>query len=99
MVAMTCRRAGDWIAGVTMAAVLVAPCAAAAGQTFALDEQVRPRDESARERERERAEQARERFENFYEQGQNAIERAEWQRAVERFTVCLLYTSPSPRDS
>ena len=92
---MTCRRAGDWIAGVTMAAVLVAPCAAAAGQTFALDEQVRPRDESARERERERAEQARERFENFYEQGQNAIERAEWQRAVERFTV--LVDSKAPR--
>ena len=92
---MTCRRAGDRIAGVTMAAVLVAPCAAAAGQNFALDEQVRPRDESARERERERAEQARERFENFYEQGQNAIERAEWQRAVERFTV--LVDSKAPR--
>jgi len=99
---MTCRRVGDWIVAVTVAAVLVVPCAAAAGQNFALDEQVRPRDESARERERERAEQARERaqearerFENFYEQGQNAIERAQWQRAVERFTV--LVDSKAPR--
>jgi len=85
-----------------MAAVLVVPCAAAAGQNFALDEQVRQRDESARERERERAErereraqEARERFENFYEQGQNAIERAQWQRAVEQFTV--LVDSKAPR--
>ena len=99
---MTCRRVGDWIVAVTMAAVLVVPCAAAAGQNFALDEQVRQRDESARERERERAErereraqEARERFENFYEQGQNAIERAQWQRAVEQFTV--LVDSKAPR--
>ena len=92
---MTCRRVGDWIVAATMAAVLVVPCAAVAGQSFALDEQVRPRDENARERERERAEQARERFENFYEQGQTAIERAEWQRAVERFTV--LVDSKAPR--
>ena len=123
---MTNRTVGDWVAAVTMAAVLIVPCVAAAGQGFALDEQVRQSDQSARdrERERERAEQARERaererergqqsrdrFENFYEQGQNAIERAQWQQAIERFTVlvdskapradaCLLYTSPSPRDS
>jgi hypothetical protein len=106
---MTNRRVGDWIAAVTMAAALVVPCAAAAGQDFALDEQVGQREQSVRERERERAEQereraererergqqSRERFENFYEQGQNAIERAQWQRAVERFTA--LVDSKAPR--
>jgi HEAT repeat protein/tetratricopeptide repeat protein len=108
---MTNRTVGDWVAAVTMAAVLIVPCVAAAGQDFALDEQVRQSDQSARdrERERERAEQARERaeqerergqqsrdrFENFYEQGQNAIERAQWQQAIERFTV--LVDSKAPR--
>ena len=111
MVVMTNRTVGDWVAAVTMAAVLIVPCVAAAGQDFALDEQVRQSDQSARdrERERERAEQARERaeqerergqqsrdrFENFYEQGQNAIERAQWQQAIERFTV--LVDSKAPR--
>ena len=105
------RTAGDWVTAVTMAAALIVPCVAAAGQDFALDEQVRQSDQSARdrERERERAEQARERaeqerargqqsrdrFENFYEQGQNAIERAQWQQAIERFTV--LVDSKAPR--
>ena len=106
---MTYRRIGNWITAATMAAVLVVPCAAAAGQDFALDEQVGQRDQSARERERERAEQARERaeqerervqesrerFDNYYEQGQNALERAQWQRAIERFTV--LVESKAPR--
>jgi len=108
---MTNRTVGDWVAAVTMAAVLIVPCVAAAGQDFALDEQVRQGDQSARdrERERERAEQARERteqerergqqsrdrFENFYEQGQSAIERAQWQQAIERFTV--LVDSKAPR--
>jgi HEAT repeat protein len=94
-----------------MAAALIVPCVAAAGQDFALDEQVRQGDQSARdrERERERAEQARERteqerergqqsrdrFENFYEQGQSAIERAQWQQAIERFT--MLVDSKAPR--
>jgi tetratricopeptide (TPR) repeat protein len=102
---------GDWVTAVTMAAALIVPCVAAAGQDFALDEQVRQGDQSARdrERERERAEQARERteqerergqqsrdrFENFYEQGQSAIERAQWQQAIERFTV--LVDSKAPR--
>ena len=103
------RIVGGCVAAVTVAAVLLVPGVAAAGQEFALDEQVRQRDESARERERERAEQARERaeqgrervqesrerFENFYEQGQNAIERAQWQRAIERFTA--LVDSKAPR--
>ena len=110
MVVMTNRTVGDWVAAVTMAAVLIVPCVAAAGQDFALDEQVRQSDQSARdrERERERAEQARERaeqerergqqsrdrFENLYEQGQNAIERAQWPRAVERFTVLVDAKAP-----
>ena len=105
------RTVGDWVTAVTMAAALIVPCVAAAGQDFALDEQVRQGDQSARdrERERERAEQARERteqerergqqsrdrFENFYEQGQSAIERAQWQQAIERFTV--LVDSKAPR--
>ena len=108
---MTNRTVGDRVAAVTMAAVLIVPCVAAAGQDFALDEQVRQSDQSARdrERERERAEQARERaeqerergqqsrdrFENFYQQGQSAIERAQWQQAIERFTV--LVDSKAPR--
>lgn len=107
---MTNRTVGDWVAAVTMAAVLIVPCVAAAEQDFALDEQVRQSDQSARdrERERERAEQARERaeqerergqqsrdrFENLYEQGQNAIERAQWPRAVERFTVLVDAKAP-----
>jgi hypothetical protein len=107
---MTNRTLGDWVAAVTMAAVLIVPCVAAAGQDFALDEQVRQSDQSARdrERERERAEQARERaeqerergqqsrdrFDNLYEQGQNAIERAQWPRAVERFTVLVDAKAP-----
>ena len=109
MVVMKNRIVGGCVAAVTVAAVLLVPGVAAAGQEFALDEQVRQRDESARERERERAEQARERaeqerervqesrerFENFYEQGQNAIERAQWQRAIERFTA--LVDSKAPR--
>jgi len=111
MVVMRNRTAGDWVTAVTMAAALIVPCVAAAGQDFALDEQVRQGDQSARdrERERERAEQARERteqerergqqsrdrFENFYEQGQSAIERAQWQQAIERFTV--LVDSKAPR--
>jgi HEAT repeat protein len=80
-----------------MAVVLVVPCVAAAGQDFALEEQVRQRESNARdrERERERAEQARERFENIYEQGQSAIERAQWQRAIERFS--LLVDAKAPR--
>ena len=105
------RTVGDWVTAVTMAAALIVPCVAAAGQDFALDEQVRQGDQSARdrERERERAEQARERteqerergqqsrdrFENFYQQGQSAIERAQWQQAIERFTV--LVDSKAPR--
>ena len=105
------RTVGDWVTAVTMAAALIVPCVAAAGQDFALDEQVRQSDQSARdrERERERAEQARERteqerergqqsrdrFENFYQQGQSAIERAQWQQAIERFTV--LVDSKAPR--
>jgi hypothetical protein len=108
---MTNRTVGDWVAAATVAAVLIIPCVAAAGQDFALDEQVRQSDQSARdrERERERAEQARQRaeqerergqqsrdrFENSYEQGQNAIERAQWQQAIERFTV--LVDSKAPR--
>ena len=102
MVVMRQRRVGEWIAAVTMAGVLVVPCVAAAGQDFALDEQVRQRDQNVRERERERAEQerervqqSRERFDGLYEQGQNAIERAQWQRAVEQFTV--LVDSKAPR--
>ena len=102
MVVMRQRRVGKWIAAVTMAGVLVVPCVAAAGQDFALDEQVRQRDQNVRERERERAEQerervqqSRERFDGLYEQGQNAIERAQWQRAVEQFTV--LVDSKAPR--
>ena len=107
---MTNRTVGDWVAAVTMAAVLIVPCVAAAGQDFALDAQVRQSDQSAgdRERERERAEQARERaeqerergqqsrdrFENLYEQGQNAIERAQWPRAIERFTVLVDAKAP-----
>ncbi len=110
MVVMTNRMVGGWVTAVTVAAVLVVPCVAAAGQDFALDEQVRQSDQSAgdRERERERAEQARERaererergqqsrdrFENLYEQGQNAIERAQWPRAVERFTVLVDAKAP-----
>jgi hypothetical protein len=103
------RMAGGWVTAVTVAAVLVAPCVAAAGQDFALDEQVRQSDQSARDRERarERAEQARERaeqerergqsrerFDNLYEQGQNAIERAQWPRAIERFTVLVDAKAP-----
>ena len=100
MVDMKNRMVGPWIAALTMAAVVVVPCAAAAGQDFALEEQVRQREQSARDRERERerveqereraeqererAQQSRERFENLYEQGQNAIERAQWPRAIER---------------
>ena len=111
MVVMRNRTVGDWVTAVTMAAALIVPCVAAAGQDFALDEQVRQGDQSARdrERERERAEQARERteqerergqqsrdrFENFYQQGQSAIERAQWQQAIERFTV--LVDSKAPR--
>jgi len=107
MVVMTHRTVGDWIAAVAMAAVLAAPCVASAGQDFALDEQVRQRDQNARERERERAQererteqerersqQSRERFENLYEQGQNAIERAQWQRAIERFTTLVDAKAP-----
>ena len=110
MVVMKNRMAGGWVAAVTVAAVLVVPCVAAAGQDFALDEQVRQSDQSARdrERERERAEQARERaeqerergqqsrerFDNLYEQGQNAIERAQWPRAIERFTVLVDAKAP-----
>ena len=111
MVVMTNRMVGGWVAAATVAAVLSVPCVAAAGQDFALEEQVRQRDQSARDREREReraeqereraeqererGQQSRERFENFYEQGQNAIERAQWQRAIERFTV--LVDSKAPR--
>lgn len=108
MVVMRHRSVGQWIAAVTTAVVLVVPCAAQAGQDFALDEQVRGREQSARERERERSEQdreraeqereraqqSRERFENFYEQGQNAIERAQWPQAVERFTVLVDAKAP-----
>ena len=103
------RMVGGWVAAATVAAVLIVPRAAAAGQDFALDEQVGQREQSVRERERERVEQereraeqerersqqSRERFENFYEQGQNAIERAQWQRAIERFTA--LVDSKAPR--
>jgi hypothetical protein len=104
------RMVGGWVTAVTVAAVLIVPCVAAAGQDFALDEQVRQSDQSARdrERERERAEQARERaeqerergqqsrerFDNLYEQGQNAIERAQWPRAIERFTVLVDAKAP-----
>ena len=110
MVDMENRMVGPWIAALTMAAVLVVPCAAAAGQDFALEEQVRQREQSARDRERERerveqereraeqererAQQSRERFENLYEQGQNAIERAQWPRAIERFTVLVDAKAP-----
>ena len=109
MVDMENRMVGPWIAALTMAAVLVVPCAAA-GQDFALEEQVRQREQSARDRERERerveqereraeqererAQQSRERFENLYEQGQNAIERAQWPRAIERFTVLVDAKAP-----
>ena len=108
---MTNRMVGGWVAAATVAAVLSVPGVAAAGQDFALEEQVRQRDQSARDREREReraeqereraeqererGQQSRERYENFYEQGQNAIERAQWQRAIERFTV--LVDSKAPR--
>ena len=102
------RMVGGWVAAVTVAAVLIVPCVAVAGQDFALDEQVRQREQSARERDRERAEQERERaeqerergqqsrdrFENLYEQGQNAIERAQWPRAIERFTVLVDAKAP-----
>jgi HEAT repeat protein len=111
MVVMKNRAAGAWIAGLTMAAVLVVPRVAAAGQDFSLDEQVAQRDQSAREREREReraeqereraeqererGQQSRERVENLYEQGQSAIERAQWARAIERFTAIV--DSKAPR--
>ena len=110
MVDMKIRKVGPSIAALTMAAVLVVPCAAAAGQDFALEEQVRQREQNARarerererveqereraEQERERAQQSRERFENLYEQGQNAIERAQWPRAIERFTVLVDAKAP-----
>ncbi len=56
----------NWIAATVMAVVLVTPGVAAAGQDFALDEQVRQRDQTERAREqaefeRERAERQRER--------------------------------------
>ena len=43
--------ATTWIAATVMAAVLVTPGVAAAGQDFALDEQVRQRDQTERARE------------------------------------------------
>jgi hypothetical protein len=101
------RIPGEWIAAATMAAVLIVPCVAAAGQEFALGsqpreqstrQQERPQDGQARERaelERDRAQQTRERFENAYAQGQNAIERAQWQRAIERFS--MLVDAKAPR--
>ncbi len=46
------------------------------------------------EQARERAEQARERYEQMYEQGQDAIERAQWTRAVERFTTLVSAKAP-----
>jgi HEAT repeat protein len=57
------------------------------------------RERAARQRERaeqqrERAEQARGRFENLYEQGQSAIERAQWNQAVERFTALVSAKAP-----
>jgi HEAT repeat protein len=62
------------------------------------DERERERAEQQRERAerlRERAEErARERFENLYEQGQDAIERAQWARAVERFSAIVSAKAP-----
>ena len=94
-----------------VAAVLIVPCVAAAGQDFALDEQVRQREQSARDLNESvsgpsRHASAPNRSANvassrvtasrtLYEQGQNAIERAQWPRAVERFTV--LVDSKAPR--
>jgi outer membrane protein assembly factor BamD (BamD/ComL family) len=108
MVVMKRRMVEGWVAALTVAGVLVVPCGAAAGQDFALDEQVRQREQSVRERERERVEQdreraeqarervqqSRERFENLYEQGQNAIERAQWARAIERFNTIVSANAP-----
>jgi HEAT repeat protein len=97
----------QWIAAAIVTVALVTPGAAAAGQVFLLEEQVRTREQNDRERDRlerereradqqrERAEQARERFENLYEQGQEAIERAQWPQAVERFTA--LASAKAPR--
>jgi len=94
------RMVGGWVAVATLTAVLVVPYAAA-GQDFALDEQVRQREQTTRERERERererSEQERERAErvdNLYQQGQNAIERAQWARAIEQFTAIVDAKAP-----
>src|SRR5262245_33288329 len=96
----------EWVAAAIVIGMLGSSSIAAAGQSFALDEQVRQRDQREREREqaerecdreerqRERAEQSRERFENMYEQGQNAIERAQWTQAVERFTALVSAKAP-----
>ena len=100
-------RLAGWVVTASATGVLVFPCAAAAGQAFALEDQVRQRESTERERQqaerereraeraRERVEQERERFDNLYEQGQNAIERAQWTQAVERFTTIV--TSKAPR--
>ena len=57
----------------------------------------RERAERARERaerERERAEDERERWDDLYEQGQEAIERAQWARAIERFSALVSAKAP-----
>ena len=97
---------GVWVAAAVATAVHATPCAAAAGQAFALDEQARQRDQSERdrdraeqardrvERQRDREQQSRDRFENLYEQGQEAIERSQWTQAVERFTALVSAKAP-----
>jgi HEAT repeat protein len=104
---LTGGRLAAWIVTASATGALVFPCASAAGQSFALEDQVRQREATDRDRqqpdvERDRAERARERveregerFDNLYEQGQNAIERAQWTQAVERFTTIV--TSKAPR--
>jgi HEAT repeat protein len=96
----------EWVAAALVTVALVTPGVASAGQVFLLEEQVRTREQNDRERERlerereradqqrERTEQASERFENLYEQGQEAIERAQWPRAVDRFTALVSAKAP-----
>src|SRR5262245_15958708 len=96
----------EWVAAAIVIGMLGSSSIAAAGQSFALDEQVRQRDQREREREqaerecdreerqRDRAEQSRGRFDNLYEQGQEAIERAQWPQAVERFTALVSAKAP-----
>jgi HEAT repeat protein len=78
-----CARAGVLAGTISLAAaVLMAGSTPAAAQT----------DRAGQER--ERAMQTRERFDNLYEQGQSAIERAQWTRAIERFSTIVSAKAP-----